>query len=64
MIDGTRKLFSCASDQEAPTLYVTYLPQFTEEFKNLEKGIVFYGRNFVCGLFGRSEDIDLTVIEE
>lgn len=55
--DGTLKTFFCQSEQDSPTLYVTYLPQFAEEFKNSGKGIVFLGSNFVVGLFGNPESI-------
>lgn len=62
--DGTTKTFFCQSEQESPTLYVSYLPQFAEEFKNSGKGIVFLGTNFVVGLFGNPESIQLPIIEE
>lgn len=62
--DGQKKTFFCKSEQDSPTLYVSYLPQFAEEFKNSGKGIVFIGSNFVVGLFGNPETIQLPIIEE
>ena len=62
--DGTNSLFFSKSEQDAPTLYVSYLPQFAEEFKNSGKGIVFFGSNFVVGLFGNPETIQLGLVEE
>ena len=62
--DGTNSLFFAKSEQDSPTLYVTYLPQFAEEFKNSGKGIAFFGSNFVVGLFGDPETIPLDMIEE
>ena len=62
--DGTNKTFFCQSEQESPTLYVSYLPQFCEEFKNSGKGIVFFGKSFVVGFFGNPDTIQLGMIEE
>jgi|Transcript_6417 alanyl-tRNA synthetase len=62
--DGTNKNFFCRSEQDSPTLYITYLPQFAEEFKSQGKGIVFVGSNFVVGLFGDPSAIQLPVVEE
>lgn len=62
--DGTNHKFFVKSEQESPTLYITYLPQFAEDFKNSGKGIAFIGRNFVVGLFGDPNGIQLTAIEE
>lgn len=62
--DGTNHNFFCKSEYDSPTLYVSYLPQFAEEFKSKGKGIVFLGKNFVCGLFGDPSKIQLPEIEE
>ena len=62
--DGTNKNFFAKSDKDSPTLYHSFLPQFAEEFKGQEKGIMFIGNNFVVGLFGDPTKIDLGIIEE
>lgn len=62
--DGTNHNFFVRSEQDSPTLYVSYLPQFAEEFKTNGKGIVFLGSNFVVGLFGDPSKIQLALIEE
>ena len=62
--DGTNTTFFSLSDQDSPTLYISYLPQFAEEFKNSGKGIVFCGKTFVVGLFGNPDSIQLGSIEE
>jgi len=40
------------------------LPQFAVDFQKLEKGIVFLAGNFIMGLFGKPESIDLKPLEE
>ena len=62
--DGTNTLFFAKSEQDAPTLYVTNLPQYAEEFKNSGKGIVFFGSNFVVGLFGDPGTAPFEMVEE
>ena len=62
--DGTNKNFFCQSEQDSPTLYVSFLPQFAEDFKSQEKGIIFVGKTFVVGLFGDPTKIQLPIIEE
>mmetsp|Transcript_3506 Transcript_3506/g.5264 ORF Transcript_3506/g.5264 Transcript_3506/m.5264 type:complete len:262 (-) Transcript_3506:30-815(-) len=49
------KFFYVKSDQESPTLYFSFLPQFAQQLKETGKGIVFVGSNFVLGLVGDSE---------
>ena len=44
--------------------YVTYLAKYAEELKNQGKGVVFFGSNFVVGLFGDASTIQLPQIEE
>ena len=62
--DGTNHNFFCRSEYDSPTLYASYLPQFAEEFKSKGKGIVFLGKNFVCGLISDLSKIQLPDIEE
>ena len=62
--DGTNNNFFCQSEQDSPTLYVSFLPQFAQGFKDQGKGLVFVAPNFVCGLFGNPEAIQLPIIEE
>lgn len=51
------------SDQPDPTLYVSFLPQFAEEFKLKKKGIVFIASNFLVGLFGDASQINMKELE-
>ena len=62
--DGKTHKFFCKSEQDSPTLYISYLPQFAEEFKASGKGVVFLGTSFVVGLFGDPSQIQLAQIEE
>lgn len=52
------------SDQENPTLYVSSLPQYAEEFKSQGKGIAFIGSNFMVGLFGDAAGINMDELEK
>jgi len=46
------KFYYVKSDQAAPTLYFSFLPQFASKLKELEKGVIFFGDGFVLGLLG------------
>jgi len=48
------KLFSVKSDQESPTLYFSFLPQFAQKLKDQGKGVIFYSDNFILGLVGNN----------
>lgn len=52
------------SDQSDPTLYISSLPQFADEFKTKQKGIVFLASNFIVGLFGNPSQINMKELEE
>jgi len=52
------------SDQADPTLYISSLPQFAQEFKEKQKGIVFLSSNFIVGLFGDPSKINMKELEE
>lgn len=51
------------SDQPDPTIYFSFLPQFAEELQKLGKGLVFVGDNFVVGLLGKPELLNVSQIE-
>lgn len=61
--ENEKKAFFVKSDQSDPTLYISFLPQFAEQFKEQGKGIAFIGSNFVCGLFGDPTQIKLEELE-
>lgn len=46
------KFYFSKSDHDAPTLYFSQLPAFAAKLKEQEKGIVYFGSNFVFGLVG------------
>jgi len=48
------------SEQESPTLYFSFLPQFAAKLKETGKGIIFLGDNFVLGLLGADGQDELT----
>ena len=56
------KFFFVKSEQESPTLYFSFLPQFASKLKELEKGIVFVGNQFILGLMG-TKDFKETVTQ-
>lgn len=50
------------SDQENPTIYISFLPQFAHELKKDEKGIIFVSNNYIVGLLGTNTQ--LKMVEE
>jgi len=48
------KLYRVKSEQDSPTLYFSFLPQFAAKLKEQTKGIVFYSNNFILGLIGNN----------
>jgi len=42
------------SEQDSPTLYFSFLPQFAAKLKELNRGIIFYSDSFVIGLVGNN----------
>jgi hypothetical protein len=52
------------SEQSDPTLYISFLPQFAEEFKVKQKGIVFIASNFLVGLIGNPSQLNMKELED
>ena len=52
---GDEKIFFTKSDQESPTLYFSFLPQFAHKLKETEKGLIFVGGNYILGLIGTNK---------
>lgn len=52
------------SEQPDPTLYVSWLPQYAEEFKKQGKGIAFIGSSFIVGVFGDPSSIQLETLQK
>jgi hypothetical protein len=48
-----------SSEQDSPTLYFSFLPQFAQKLKDQGKGIIFFGNNFILGLVGSNEKADM-----
>jgi len=57
---GETKFYYVKSEQESPTLYFSFLPQFAAQLKETQKGIVYLGDNFILGLIGAAAQDDLT----
>lgn len=47
-----QKFFYAKSEQDAPTLYFSYLRSYAAQLKEHGKGIVYFGNTFVFGLVG------------
>lgn len=62
--ENEKKGYYVKSDQSDATLYISFLPQFAELFKEQGKGICFIGENFAVGLFGNPELINVPALEE
>jgi alanyl-tRNA synthetase len=50
------------SDQANPTLYFSFLKEHAENLKNTGKGVVFIGNNFLYGLLGKKELLDVNAL--
>jgi len=46
------KVYFVRSEQDSPTLYFSFLPQFAANLKDQGKGIIFIGDTFILGLVG------------
>lgn len=53
------KVFFVRSEQDSPTLYFSFLPQFAAKLKEQGKGAIFMGSQFVIGLIGSKDDATL-----
>jgi hypothetical protein len=56
---GDVKNYFVKSEQETPTLYFSFLPQFAHTLKEQEKGVIFVGGGYVLGLLGTDKCDDL-----
>jgi hypothetical protein len=52
---GENKLFFVKSEQDSPTLYFSFLPQFAHLLKEQGKGAVFISSSFILGLLGTAD---------
>jgi alanyl-tRNA synthetase len=52
LLNSEDNCFYVRSEQADPTLYISFLPEFAEQFKEKKKGICFIGSGFICGLLG------------
>lgn len=48
---GPKVLFS-RSEQNDPTMYISFLKQYAQQLKDGKKGIIYMGKNFIVGLLG------------
>ena len=53
------KFFYVKSEQETPTLYFSFLPQYAHQLKEKERGIIFIGGNYILGLLGNNTSEEL-----
>jgi hypothetical protein len=58
-LNSGTKLHFQKSDEPAPTLYFSFMPQYAAKMKETEKGMIFFGSTFVFGLIGNKECADL-----
>lgn len=64
LLKADDKSFFVRSEQDNPTIYVSFLPQFAEDFQKGGKGIAFVGSNFVVGLFGTTDALKFEELEK
>lgn len=46
------------SDQEAPSLYFSFINNYVENLANSKKGIIFYNEDFIYGMLGDAKLLD------
>jgi len=52
VLNSDKEVSFTKSDADAPTEYISLLPQFAASLKEKNRGIVFIGETFVVGLIG------------
>jgi len=57
------KVFFVRSEQDSPTLYFSFLPQFADKLKAQGKGAIFMGSQFVIGIIGSNDPTLVSDIE-
>lgn len=62
--DPNYRLALVESDQKSPTLYFSYLKTYAQLLKNESKGIIFTSDNFVYGLLGNPQLLDIPALQE
>ena len=61
--DQTYEKVMIQSDQPNPTLYFSFLKGHAESLKQAGKSVIFVGDNFLYGMLGRGDAIDLHELE-
>lgn len=64
LLKDDQKVHFVRSEQPDPTIYFSFLPQFAEEIQKKEKGVVYIGSNFVVGLLGKPDLLNIKELEE
>jgi len=62
--DGIKNLHVIITEKNEPTLYFSNLAKYAENLQKLQKGIIFVGENFVIGLLGNKQILDVKWVKE
>jgi len=63
MLKDEHNLYFVKTEQPSPTIYFSFLPQYAEDLKQKGKGIIFIGHDFLFGLLGNPQSLDLAALE-
>ena len=61
--DSNQRTALVPSDQPSPTLYFSFLKNYSEMLKQSQKGIVFLGETFIYGMLGDPTALDLSALK-
>ena len=64
ILSSESKIGYVHSDHPNATLYFSYLASFAADLKAANKGVIFCGGNFVNGILGNPEDLDINELKE
>jgi len=58
VLSGDANFGAFYTEEEAPTIYVSFLPAYADKLKARSKGIMFFRENYVIGLLGNPQDFN------
>lgn len=59
VLDGAYPMQVIISDEDNATIYFSHLAKYAQELQTLKKSVIFVGDNFIFGLLGVPECLNL-----
>jgi hypothetical protein len=63
-LSSDSKISAFESTEEAPTIYVSFLPAFADQLKAKGKGVIFFRQNFIIGIIGVPSNFDFSAFQK